>query len=134
MLDEKALRKPGFSEGYAIVLADGQAWTFPRPRLRLKPKVVGGQVEVLGERIFGPEFDSKLNVLFSSGDDDSDGWARLGVQFEVVTRLLMSNYSLAGTDVEDLLVMEPGDPGSDERWGQINELVLGASPKPSPAI
>jgi len=134
MLDEKALRKSGFTEGHSIVLADGQAWTFPLPRLRLRPRIVGGQVEIAGERIFGPEFDSKLDVLFGSSDDESDGWARLGVQFEVVTRLLMSNYSLAEADVGDLLVMEPGDPASDERWRQINELVLGASPKPSPAI
>jgi hypothetical protein len=133
MLDEKALRRPGFSEGYPVVLADGQAWTFPRPRLRLRPKIVDGQVEVAGGRTFGPEFDSKLDVLFGSSDEESDGWARLGVEFEVLTRLLMANYALADSDVGDLLVMEPGDPDSDERWRQLEELVLGAAPKPSPA-
>ncbi len=133
MLDEKALRRPGFTEGCAVVLADGQAWTFPRPRLRLRPKIVDGRVEVAGGRTFGPEFDSKLDVLFGSSDEESDGWARLGVEFEVLTRLLMANYALADSDVGDLLVMEPGDPDSDERWRQLEELVLGAAPKPSPA-
>ena len=31
ILDEKALRTPAFSEGPAVVLADGQPWHFPIP-------------------------------------------------------------------------------------------------------
>jgi hypothetical protein len=30
-LDEQALRRPEFTEGVAITLSDGQAWTFPVP-------------------------------------------------------------------------------------------------------
>jgi hypothetical protein len=133
MLDEKALRKPGFTEGRAVILADGQAWTFPRPRIRLRPKFVDGQVVIAGGQVFGPEFDDKLNVLFGSSDEESDGWARLGVEFELVVRLLGVNYDLAPVDFEELLVMEPGDPDSDERWRQLEELILGAAPKPLPA-
>ena len=37
-LDEKSLRKPGFSEGHQVILADGQEWTLPKPRIRFKPQ------------------------------------------------------------------------------------------------
>jgi len=134
MLDEKGLRKPGFSDGYPVTLADGQVWVFPGPRLRLHPRIgADGRVEIAGGRTFGPEMDSKLDVLFSASDDGSGGWDRLGVQFEVVVRLLLANYDLAPVDVETLLVYEPGDPASDQRWDEILEVVLGAAPKPSPA-
>jgi len=134
MRDEKSLRRAGFTEGSPVTLADGQAWTFPRPRLRLRPKIVdGGRVEIAGDRTFGPEFDSKLDVLFSASDDGSGGWDRLAVEFELVVKLLLANYDLAPVDVEELLVMEPGEPSSDARWAELEDVVLGASPKPSPA-
>ena len=63
-LDEKALRKPSFSAGYKVALADGQEWTLPRPRIRFKPIIVDGKVEVTGAPSFGPEFDEALDVLF----------------------------------------------------------------------
>ena len=68
MLDEKALRKPGFSEGYRVTLADGQEWTLPKPKIRFKPKVVDGKVEVGGGPSFGPEFDQQLDILFGVVD------------------------------------------------------------------
>jgi hypothetical protein len=60
-LDEKSLRKPGFALGTKVTLADGQEWMLPKPKLRFKPKIINGRVEISGGPSFGPEFDDKLD-------------------------------------------------------------------------
>lgn len=132
MLDEKALRKPEFSDGHKVVLADGQAWTLPKPRIRFRPKIVDGKVEIGGGPSFGPEFDDKLDILF--GVTQTDPAERLRVKFEVAVRLLAANYNLEPGDFAELIVLEPGDPVSDERWEQLCNAIMGIAPKPSPAI
>jgi hypothetical protein len=132
MLDEKSRRKPGFSEGHAVTLADGQQWTLPKPRIRFRPRIVDGQVEIGGGPSFGPEFDAKLDILF--GVADAEPAERLRVKFEVAVRLLLANYDLSADDLAALIVLEPGDPASDERWEQLCNAIMGIAPKPSPAI
>ena len=131
MLDEKALRKSSFSEGHKIVLADGQEWTFPRPRIRLKPKIVDGKVEIGGGVSFGPEYDDQLDILF--GAVEVDPVELLRVKFEMAVRLLSANYDLKPEDYAELIVLEPGEPASDERWEQLSNVLLGIAPKHSPA-
>jgi hypothetical protein len=131
-LDEKALRKPGFSEGYAVRLADGQEWTFPKPRIRFRPKIgPDGAVEVGGGPSFGPEFDQKLEVLY--GVTEAEPIEQLRVKFEMAVRLLSANYELTAEQLGELIVLEPGDPASDERWDQLSRVLMGVAPKPLPA-
>jgi hypothetical protein len=130
-LDEFRLRKPEFSAGVRVVLADGQEWTFPKPKLRFTPKVVGGHVEIAGGPSFGPEFDDKLDVLF--GVTDADPTERLRIKFELAVRLLAANYNLEPEHFAELIVLEPGDPAS-ERWERLCDAIMGIAPKPSPAI
>ena len=131
-LDELALRKPGFSPGYQVTLADGQDWTFPKPRIRFRPKIgTDGRVEVGGGPSFGPEFDGSLDVLF--GVTEAEPFERLRVKFEVAVRLLSANYDLTPDQVGDLLVMEPGEPASDQRWEELTRITMGIAPKPLPA-
>jgi hypothetical protein len=132
MLDERALRKPGFSEGYKVTMADGQDWTLPKPRIRFKPRIVDGRVEIGGGPSFGPEFDDKLDILF--GVSDADPSERLRVKFEVAVCLLAANYDLEPDAFAELIVLEPGDAASDERWEQLSNAIMGIAPKPSPAI
>jgi hypothetical protein len=132
MLDEKALRKPGFQEGTKVTLADGQDWVFPKPRIRFTPRIVGGKVEINGGPSFGPELDNQLDILF--GVAEADPAERLRVKFEIAVRLLAANYDLKPTDFARLIVLEPGDPASDERWDQLSSAIMGIAPKPSPAI
>jgi hypothetical protein len=127
MLDEKALRKPVFSEGHPVILADGQEWTLPKPRIRFKPRIVDGKVEIGGGPSFGPEFDDKLDILFGVAAADP-------VKFEVTVRLLATNYDLKPENFAELIVLEPDDPASDERWEQLCNAIMGIAPKPSPAI
>jgi len=131
MLDEKSLRKPGFTEGHKLKLADGQEWTFPRPRIRLKPKIVDGKVEIGGGPSFGPEYDEQLDILF--GAVEVDPVERLRVKFDMAVRLLAANYNLKPEDYAELIILEPGEPTSDERWEQLSNVLLGNAPKPLPA-
>ena len=131
MLDEQKLRKPGFSEGYKVTLADGQEWTLPKPKIRFKPKIVDGKVEVAGGPSFGPEFDEQLDVLF--GVVDVPPIERLRVKFEMAVRLLNANYDLKPEDFGELIVLQPDDQTSDERWEQLTRAIMGIAPKPSPA-
>jgi len=131
MLDEKALRKSTFSEGYRVTLADGQSYCLPKPKIRFKPRVVDGKVEVAGGPSFGPEFDEQLDVLF--GVVDVPPIERLRVKFEMAVRLLSANYDLKPEDFGELIVLEPDDQASDERWEQLTRAIMGIAPKPSPA-
>ena len=131
-LDETALRKPGFAEGYKVRLADGQEWTFPKPRFRFRPKIgPDGRVEVGGGPSFGPEYDQQFEVLF--GVVESDGFEQLRVKLEMAVRLLQSNYELTANDLAELLVLEPGDQASEDRWDELVRVLMGLGPKLSPA-
>jgi len=131
MFDEVALRKPGFAEGYKVVLADGQEWTFPRPRLRFSPRLVDGRVEVAGGPTFGPEYDAQLEILY--GVTDTEPVEQLRIKFEMAVRLLSANYELTAEQLGELIVFEPGDEVSDERWDQLSRVCMGVAPKPLPA-
>ncbi len=132
MLDEKALRKPEFSLGTRVRLADGQEWTLPRPRLRFNPRVTPAGVTVESKLGFGPEADHLLDILW--GVVPADPVERLRARFEIVVQLLAANYDLKPDDFASLLILEPGDPASENRWNEIGEAIAGQAPKPSPAI
>jgi len=133
MLDERALRRPTFSEGYPVRLADGQEWVFPKPRIRFRPRVGGdGRVEVAGGAGFGPEFDSSIDVLY--GVVEAEGIEQLRIKFEMAIRLLRANYELTDAEIGGLVVYEPADPAAVERWQELERVLLGMPPKPSPAI
>jgi hypothetical protein len=131
-LDEKSLRRPTFSEGYAVTMADGQEWILPKPRICFKPRIIDGKVEIGGGPSFGPEFDDKLDILF--GVTEADPSERLRTKFEVAVRLLAANYDLRPEDFAELIVLEPGDPASDDRWDRLCDAMMGIAPKPLPAI
>lgn len=132
MLDEKALRKPGFSEGYQVTLADGQAWTMPKPRFRFRASVgPEGRTEVGGRPTFGPEYEQSIEALYGIGDVEPIESIR--VRMDMAARLLRSNYDLTDDDLGDLIVLDTSDPASEERWEELSRAVMGRVPKPSPA-
>ena len=131
MLDERALRKPGFQEGHRLLLADGQEWAFPKARMILKPQISDGKIDIGGAPTFGPEFDDKLEVIL--GAREATPVERLRMKFEMAVRLLAANYDLKPEDFGTLIVLEPGDPASEERWKALDDVLVGNAPKPSPA-
>jgi hypothetical protein len=129
VLDEASLRKPGFTEGPRIVLGDGQAWTFPRPRLRLYPvRAAEGRFTVGGAMGYGSNYADLVDQLVEC--DPGDTSARLALQFQMATSLLELNYTLSDRDFRRLLAIDLADPECESRWAQINQVLLGHPPKP----
>ncbi len=127
MLNERELRKPEWVEGFWVECADGQRWSFPRPKIRFKPRIVDGKVMVGGGATFGPEFDTNMDVLF--GIVESEPVERLRVKFEIAVGLLRSNYNLSDDQVCDLVVLEPDSEDGDRRWAELTNVLAGESPK-----
>jgi hypothetical protein len=130
-LNEQERRRPDFTPGLAVTMADGQKWNLPKPRHRFKPKIVDGRVEIAGGATFGPESDDDMEVLFGVAESDPGEYIR--VKFAMAVRLLRANYNLSDEELATLIVWEPGDEKSDARWSELNDALQGIAPKPSPA-
>jgi hypothetical protein len=121
-LDERSLRKPGFSEGSKVTLADGQEWVLPKPRIRFKPRIVDGKVEIGGGSSFGPEFDDKLDILL--GVAEADPAERLRVKFEVAVRLLATKRA---RPTRLTWRTQSGSLRSRWRWGACHQPARGST-------
>ena len=129
-LDERSLRRPGFTEGTSVVLGDGQAWTFPRPWLRLYPvRRPDGSIAVGGGLGFDADYDELADRL-AAGESD-DPLQRLELQFRLAAGLLCRNYNLTDAHLRRLLAVDLDDEACRERWERINEVLLGRAPKRS---
>jgi hypothetical protein len=130
MLDERALRRPGFTDGPEVVLGDGQSWRFPRPWLLLYPvRTPDGRLTVGGRLGYGTPYDDLIDRLIECDQEDTAG--RLALQFQMAAYLLDRNYELADHDLRRLLAIDLGDPECEPRWAQINQILVGRPPKPS---
>lgn len=134
MLDEKALRKPGFVEGVRVTLGDGQEWSFPRPQLRLVPgRAEDGSFELKNRPTFGPHRQADLDAVLIGADGDGDdaffNW--LQARTRLVCGLLLDNYDLEDAALETLLPIEFGDDANAAMWGDIHGAIMGRESKPS---
>jgi hypothetical protein len=133
MIDEKARRKPGFTPGVGVVLADGQEWTFALPRLRVTP----------GRRVDGSGFHAELGrvgladyprwAAIIAGDDPVPNREYWDIRVAAGATLLLANYDLSDDELASLLVWVSADPASEERWDRIDDAILGVVPKAEPA-
>jgi hypothetical protein len=131
-MNEPSLRKPEFSEGCAVELADGQTWTFPKPRFRVTP-VDGpdGRITTYFQPSYGDEFDRTM-AIFLEGQLCTTG-ELFEVRFRCAADLLRRNYDLSTADLAELLVHVDGDAASEQRWQDIDAILVGSRPKkPSP--
>lgn len=127
-LDEIGLRKPGFAEGVPIVLADGQAWQFPRPKVEMCPVVRDGKVTLRTATNLGREFDELIEEsLHAEGFADE-----LTVLWTVAVSMLRFNYDLADDDFVEILRYRQGDGLSELAIQAIIDVAFGNAPKPSP--
>lgn len=130
MLDERSLRRPGFSPGPEVTLGDGGQWSLPVPTLRLFPiRGDDGQIAVGGGPSFGAEFEALMDELADC--DLEDATARLTIQFRMAVLLLLRNYDLSDHALRELLIIDAEDPECRERWQAINRTMTGRAPKPS---
>jgi hypothetical protein len=101
-IDEKSRRKPGFSAGVAVMLADGQEWTFPPPRLRLSPVRSGDGFTVTVNRVGLPDYPRWEAVLCNEAQvPATEYWT---VRMTAAATLLLANYELTDEELGALLV------------------------------
>jgi hypothetical protein len=129
MLNEIALRKPEFQDGVKVRLADGQAWSFPLPKIHLAPEFAGeGSVSVgLKPTGMGLDYDRHYDVLTGAKDADPvDTWV---ARFSCAATLLRANYAVTNDDISSLFRWCATDPESDATWNQIDAITRGVHPK-----
>jgi hypothetical protein len=130
-LDEQALRRPEFSAGVPIRLADGQTWHFPKPTIDLFPVVDrAGQVAVGGAASFGPEYDDLVEAFYRARSHSPAD--QLQALFALGVDLLGRNYLLAPEHFRGVLRFQAGHEAHETMWQEILDVALGASPKASP--
>lgn len=124
MLDEKALRKPGFSEGTPVVLGDGQEWTLPKPDPVIYPGMgADGRISAFVRLSYGREHDDVFDAAFAPGPD-ADDEAVIMAQIHLAAMLLMDNYELPGGALAELLTVRPDQPESLAWWEAFKEAVV----------
>jgi hypothetical protein len=102
MVDEQALRRPAFSEGLRIRLANGQAWSLPDQ----------------------PPYKEDLEHLavlreITEAEDAPD---RLRGELALTIYLLSRNYDLLPDDYRVILEFAPGDPALAEMQAAVHDL------------
>ncbi len=128
MLDEKALRKPGFTEGTRVTLADGQEWSIPEYVYEFFPDYdESGRIVASGRASFGAETDADLDVWLGSAEVEPID--RIGAMMRVASNLLLKNYDLDMPALRSLLRKNSADEKSREVWDGLTRAVLGLSPK-----
>lgn len=128
LLNERELRRPEFSEGYPVKLADNQNWIFPRAKLKFVPLLkADNSVEVGGKGSFGPDSDHLIDTMF--GVSQADPYEKLRCKFELATRLLLQNYALDAHDITTLIVVDPESEENDQLWANLTPVLMGLAPK-----
>lgn len=128
MISESERRRPEFRDGYKVTLADGQEWTFPRPKFRAFP-VEGpdGQITAGFRPFYGGDFDRMMAVFL--GIQECTRGELFELRFRGACELLRRNYTLSIAELAELLAYEEDDPASDERWEAIDAILVGSPPK-----
>ena len=129
-LDEKALRRPGFTEGHRVMLADGQEWTFPRPMVRFFPAKAAEKVVMGAEYGHDAEYETLRDELIEV--DATDVYNATRLQVQIAGLLLLANYDLDNKQLRALLPLIPDDDANDAMWGDLIPVIMANPPKPSP--
>jgi hypothetical protein len=129
VLDEKALRRPGFRDDCRVRLADGQEWSLPKPRIRISRRTAeDGSRKLVESPQLGPDYATVLEA-YESAVESGDGAAL--AMFDLAAALLRENYTLTDQQADTLLEFRPDDPENDVLWGAILSTARGRAPKPS---
>jgi hypothetical protein len=108
MRDERSCRRTVYRPGRAVLLADGQHWTFPAPT----------EGEPAGAGQVGPDYEALLRAIIEAEDQDE----RRRVELALAITLLACNYQLAAHDYAALLDFGPGDPALSAVQAALGEI------------
>lgn len=107
-------------EGEPILLANGEAWTFPHLDLERFPRTLAdGSIDLQYEWIQDPDGMDLLTALIWIDNDLSDSRAVLPHLLTASTLLLRRNYSLTEMECRQLMPIDPENP---ECVGQLIAL------------
>lgn len=128
MLDERALRRADFVEGFPVTLADGQEWTLPPVRLRCVPDDGPD-----GFRFVAVGLGSEYEAAFLAATR-ADGAAEvIRTELALARRLLLRNYDLTIEQVAELIrfdyAAEP-DPEADAIRQEVMRVAMGRAVLP----
>jgi hypothetical protein len=130
VLDEKALRRPGFRDDVRVRLADGQEWALPKPRVKMGLMAGGDGGESVRFHVdFGTEYNRQLSEFY-----EATGLAYYLATLKLAAILMRANYAIADDDLYSLLVFDFSDsapPEERETLATIQRLILGIAPKAS---
>lgn len=133
MIDERSRRREEFAEEYSvpIVLADGQAWRFPKPWLAIRPIFRDG---VPVDRWRWPTYGPELDTLVEAIGEVEDPVDQIVTVMALGAFLLLRQYSLSDAELESLFVYRPGEEASREMVEAIIATATGTGgPKRSAA-
>lgn len=134
MISEKERRRETGSFDEPVVFADGQTWFLPRPRVRVRPKIVGGKVEAVRDHTLGPEYLELLEDYYRAQQDETEGaMDRFNAALMGLTiALLRSNYNLTDDELTGLIYFDysyPPDPVNEEFRKSLVYICLGLPQK-----
>lgn len=115
MLSETFLRRPEFSGGMSIALADGQHWAFPDP------------IHVSRRQSEDPSSDASEYTELLDAIRESDDYAGLRLaELALAIYLLGRNYHLSAPQFRTLLEFDASDPALVESQRAFHELAVRA--------
>jgi hypothetical protein len=132
--DEQAVRKPEFTEGIKIILADGKAWHFPKPQaIGFIFVRVDGKTKLKRGFGWGEPYEKLVDAYVVSTTVSEEAVAL----FDLALYLLERNYAITFDDLRHLLHKARSDEPEETRaaneamWRTISDVALGNSPQPS---
>jgi hypothetical protein len=120
-LNETELRTEAFTEGRRVQLADGQEWTFPKPKSRFYPaRDANGKFGLGG----GSTYDEEYRELMSTylGSNENDIYARWTIKVQIICHLLLANYSLSDEALAALLTVNFEDESNMGMWQSLTPV------------
>lgn len=137
MLDEQALRRPGFKEGTPVVLADGQAWHLRRPVVRFVPSDSDVGFRACLSLARGDGYDALLTAWQSAAEaareDESASARAVAAELALGRAVLTANYDLTTEQLAELLQFgfDPDDEEAFRIRSEVLAAATGDDPKPS---
>ena len=130
-LDAESLRRPDFTPGREIAIADGQKWTFPLPVIELVPDDNDAGFAIAASAGEGDEYGRLYNRWYESEDLIESIGSILGM----ARLLLRRNYRLSTEDLAQVLRFSlcEWDEDGKAMFNAVRDVCTGRGPKPSAA-
>ncbi len=124
MIKEIDCRRPDWQPGAEVMMADGQAWHIPRPRLvhrMMRDPATGALTLKTDASAQGESYAALIDRLDAEGG--ADDW------FTAVTtlclELLAQNYDLPDEAIPQMFTIDLGSEINTRRWNLIGQAIKG---------